>query len=136
MNNKTLFTEAHKIARSTVAEVGDYRIAFKLALAEIKQDETVSLQNKAEDTLTISQRFNAVCSVASDLVLILFVVALVIAFSGLGVALLATGIKHDVFAMALGGGVFSLVCVWLVGIMVKNEITMIPCNYRNALKGF
>ena len=42
MNNKTLFIEAHKIARCTVAEVGDYQIAFKLALAEVKQIETVA----------------------------------------------------------------------------------------------
>lgn len=132
MNNKTLFIEAHKIARSTVAEVGDYQIAFKLALAEIKQNEIV----KQSQSVTITQRFNAVSSVASDLVLILFVVTLMLAFSGLGVALFATGIKHDVFSMVLGGGVFSLVCVWLAGIMVKNEITMIPCNYHNALKGF
>tara|TARA_Y100001956_G_scaffold76746_1_gene86317 strand:- start:1250 stop:1648 length:399 start_codon:yes stop_codon:yes gene_type:complete len=132
MNNKTLFTEAHKIANATVAEVGDYRIAFKLALVEIKQNEIV----KQSQSVTIAQRFNAVCSVASDLALILFVVTLMIAFCGLGVALLTTGIKHDVFAMVLGGGVFSLVCVWLTGIMIKTEITMIPCNYDNALKGY
>tara|TARA_R110002020_G_scaffold411233_1_gene620893 strand:+ start:181 stop:621 length:441 start_codon:yes stop_codon:yes gene_type:complete len=132
MNNKTLFIEAHKIARSTVAQVGDYQIAFKLALAEIKQAEKVRLENK----VTISQRIKAAFSVASDLSLIMVVVCLILTFSGLGVALFANGIKHDVFAMVLGGGVFALVCVWLAGVLVKSEIDMIPCNYNNALKGF
>ena len=133
MNNKTLFIEAHKIARSTVGQVGDYQIAFKLALAEIKQAEAARLQNKA----TISQRFNAVCSVASDLLLIMVVVfAVVVLGGGFGGLMAHHGITNNIPEMMFCGGVFTLVCVWLAGIMVKSEIAMIPCNYNNALKGY
>lgn len=135
MNNKTLFTEAHKIARSTVAEVGDYRIAFKLALVEVKQIEAERLQ-KLKDDPTILQRVKAAFSVASDLALITVVVCLILSFSGLGVALFANGMKHHVFTMVISGGVFALVCVWLAGLIVKSEIASIPCDYQNALKGF
>ncbi|EOY6714382.1 TPA: hypothetical protein ACWMH2_000194 [Proteus mirabilis] len=35
MNKSALFTSAHKIAKSTVSVVGDYRIAFMLALRSL-----------------------------------------------------------------------------------------------------
>lgn len=35
MNNSEMFKKAHKIARQTVAVVGNYSIAFKLALKQV-----------------------------------------------------------------------------------------------------
>lgn len=40
MDNKKLFTLAHKQARQTVDKVGDYQIAFTLALQELRQSES------------------------------------------------------------------------------------------------
>ena len=48
MTNAQLFTEAHKIAKQTVAYVGDYRIAFSLALKELKQPKVIVDINVAE----------------------------------------------------------------------------------------
>lgn len=40
MDNKKLFTLTHKQARQTVDKVGDYQIAFTLALQELRQSES------------------------------------------------------------------------------------------------
>ncbi|AUR92224.1 TMhelix containing protein [Vibrio phage 1.170.O._10N.261.52.C3] len=37
MTNSQKFQKAHKVARQTVSEVGNYQIAFKLALVELNQ---------------------------------------------------------------------------------------------------
>lgn len=39
MNNSALFKEAHKKARKTVSIVGDYQIAFTLALREVVAEQ-------------------------------------------------------------------------------------------------
>ncbi|MBG3117433.1 hypothetical protein GHV30_17675 [Proteus mirabilis] len=45
MNKSTLFTSAHKIAKETVSIVGDYRIAFMLALRGL-YDTAESIESK------------------------------------------------------------------------------------------
>ena len=40
MNNSKKFLKAHEIARATRQEVGDYRIAFKLAMLELNSQPT------------------------------------------------------------------------------------------------
>lgn len=58
MNKSRLFSKAHQIAKSTVKEVGNYMVAFKLALIEVYQ----TIKKAAE--LTIEQKLiEAGCSV-------------------------------------------------------------------------
>ena len=44
MNKSTLFTQAHKIAKQTATKVGNYMIAFSLALKSIYKGLTVKTQ--------------------------------------------------------------------------------------------
>lgn len=47
MTNSELFTKAHKIARNTVKFVGNYMIAFSLALKEVYKMTVKTLEEKA-----------------------------------------------------------------------------------------
>lgn len=55
MNNSALFTQAHSIARDTVATVGNYQIAFTLALRSLyKQAKShVSLYKETSQTIAL-----------------------------------------------------------------------------------
>ena len=44
MNKSALFTEAHKIAKATVKSVGNYMVAFKLALIELHKPNKASVE--------------------------------------------------------------------------------------------
>ena len=138
MNNKTLFIEAHKIARSTVEQVGNYQIAFKLALEEVKHTERVKKSEsiRLESKATISKRFNFVYNVAGDLSLTLLVVCLMLALSGLGLLLLTNSIKQESLLMAVCGGAFTLFCARFVAVMIKTEIDNFNYKYVNTFKEF
>lgn len=75
MNNKAKFIKAHSIARSTVTEVGDYQIAFKLALTELnKQPSKVSakvsarVSNVVRNMLTASAKIVMIALICSIIV--------------------------------------------------------------------
>lgn len=46
MNKSSIFKKAHQIAKSTVAIVGNYSIAFSIALKEIYSNKTESIADK------------------------------------------------------------------------------------------
>ena len=46
MNRSEIFKKAHQIAKSTVAIVGNYSIAFSIALKEIYSNNTASIADK------------------------------------------------------------------------------------------
>lgn len=64
MNNSLIFKEAHTIARNTVATVGNYQIAFTLALRSLyKQAKShVSLHKETSQTIALGLVFIALVS--------------------------------------------------------------------------
>lgn len=46
MTKSAMFTAAHKIAKQTVATVGNYMIAFSLALKSLYRESVVSIKEK------------------------------------------------------------------------------------------
>jgi hypothetical protein len=61
MNKSTLFKKAHKIAKATVAAVGNYMVAFKLALIKLHKEN--KMENKTKticETLFSSKLYSEV----------------------------------------------------------------------------
>jgi len=125
MDNKTLFIEAHKIARSTVAEVGNYQIAFKLALAEVKQAE-------AKKVSTGERVVNVVKSINLDNVgfMIVAVFMCIVLFGGITMIALSAGNTIGAsFTACLGTFLVGLV-IWSVIDDTKDRYNM---YYKNSL---
>lgn len=92
MNNSDRFTQAHKIARQTVAIVGNYQIAFTIALRDTYKPTPFTLPTIDNDTIDDT-------SVVIGLVLfVAFTVILSITMGGFNPLALVTG-------MVLSGGV-------------------------------
>ena len=53
MNKSKLFTHAHQIARNTVAQVGNYMIAFSLALRELYSMTTKTVKSAEQQLIEL-----------------------------------------------------------------------------------
>lgn len=53
MDKSKLFTQAHQIARQTVAQVGDYMIAFSLALRELYSMTTKTVKSAEQQLIDL-----------------------------------------------------------------------------------
>lgn len=123
MNNSKLFKQAHKIARETVAQVGDYQIAFKLALIDLRGKPTTAKKVKA--VLCNLPDFIAPC------VLILVVVLLGGGFGGL---MAYHGLVNSVPVMYVLGSATIAVMVVMLWNVVKTEMEEFKRNYHYTLK--
>ncbi|QHZ59788.1 hypothetical protein HWD03_gp109 [Alteromonas phage vB_AmeM_PT11-V22] len=96
MSNSQLFKEAHRVARNTVEQVGDYQIAFTLALREL-----IAEQRKPKETFILNKGFEG------EIILMLLVFACMIVAAVVGVTV----------------SPFHMVAVLIVGIMGSFVIT-------------
>lgn len=53
MDKSTLFNQSHQIARNTVAQVGDYMIAFSLALRELYSMSTKTVKSAEQQLIDL-----------------------------------------------------------------------------------
>lgn len=56
MNKSTLFKKAHKIAKATVAQVGNYMVAFKLALTNLYKENKMDYQQAVKTILNFGDK--------------------------------------------------------------------------------
>mgnify|MGYP000380247500 CR=1 FL=1 len=77
MNNSQLFKQAHSVARQTVKQVGDYQIAFTLALREL------IAENKKPNYKTISINVLDSESIATNSAILSAIILTVLLFTTL-----------------------------------------------------
>ncbi|CAM0051945.1 hypothetical protein VPHK460_0146 [Vibrio phage K460] len=123
MNNKQLFKQAHEIARNTVAEVGNYQIAFTLALGELRSVPTVAKKVKA-----------FVYNIPSALMITVWILLLAGLGGGFGGLMAYHGLINSIPVMyILGSGLIAamVVCVYTI---LKSELEEFKYNYLLSLK--
>lgn len=102
MNNSALFKKAHKQARKTVSIVGDYQIAFTLALREL-----VAEQKKPVKPL--SSKISKVFSILGVVLLAVFTIATISGLSYLLGIVVSVMVKSEYIGLS-----FFLMFVLLV----------------------
>ncbi len=115
MNNKTLFKKAHKQARKTVDQVGNYQIAFTLALKELR------------DQPSVAQKAYAVVNTLPTVLLFTLVVLMLLGmasfpFIGVGAPFALKAIGYGFFAVT------ALVCFEFTKLTID--------DYQTNLRGF
>lgn len=123
MNNKTLFKKAHKIARQTVAEVGNYQIAFKLALIDLRLQPTTTQKIKA-----------VVCNLPEVFSLLVLCTLFTVIGGGFGFMLSYHGILNELPIMYLSGSALIAAMVVCVYQVVTMETQSFIYNYKQDLK--
>lgn len=69
MNNSQLFKQAHKKARLTVDTVGDYQIAFTLALRELIAENKKPVKVQLLDSESLSVKFGLIVWIVASVCL-------------------------------------------------------------------
>lgn len=123
MNNSKLFKQAHKIARNTVSEVGNYQIAFTLALEELRSKPSKVQKVKA-----------VVCNLPDLIAPIILIVCVVMLGGGFGGLMTYHGLINSIPVMYVLGSATISVMVVLFFIIVKAECSEFKYNYQQSLK--
>lgn len=123
MNNSKLFKQAHKIARQTVAEVGNYQIAFKLALVELRNKPTKTQKVKA-----------VLCNLPDFITPCVLILSVVLLGGGFGGLMAYHGLINSIPVMYVLGSATIAVMVVMLWAVIKTEIEEFTRNYHYSLK--
>lgn len=123
MNNSKLFKQAHKIARNTVTEVGNYQIAFNLALEELRSKPSKVQKLKA-----------VVYNVPDFIAPTILILCVTVLGGGFGGLMAYHGLINSIPVMYVLGSATIATMVVLLFTVIKAECSEFKYNYQQTLK--